>query len=149
MINMMENLKKLENALRENKELAEKFEAELKRIAREKDAANDGEAYAKAAQAVGFDITVADLEKASAETQELDVEEMEKGAGGWCWADYDCYTAFHHNTPEEKGTACWKDYDCKTVYHNSEVGKEFEDFIDGEKELFESMGEDVKRDLGL
>ena len=119
---MIDNLKKLEKALRENKELAAKFEAELRRIAREKDAANDGEAFGKAARAVGFDITVADLEKASAEIQELDAEEIEKGAGGWCWADYDCYTAWHHDTENYPGTACWSDFDCKTAFHNSEVG---------------------------
>ena len=119
MIKMIENLKKFENALKEDKELAAKFESEILRIAREKDAANDGEAFVKAAKAVGFDISVADLEKATAETQELDAEEIEKGTGGWCWADYDCYTAFFHDTPNEEGNACWWDYDCKTV-HNPE-----------------------------
>ena len=149
MIKMIENVKKLEKALRENQELAAKFEAELRRIAKEKDAANDGEAFVKAAKAVGFDITVTDLEKASAETQELDAEEMEKGAGGWCWADYDCYTALHHNTPDEKGTACWSDYDCKTVYHNSEVVEEVKDFGETVEDVFTNMGEDIAHDLGL
>ena len=116
---MIDNLKKLEIALKENKELAAKFEAEILRIAKEKDAANDGEAVVKAAKAVGFDISIADLEKAQAETQELDPEEIESSAGGWCWADYDCYTAFFHDTPNEEGNACWWDYDCKTV-HNPE-----------------------------
>ena len=110
---MLENVKKLEKALQEDKELAAKFEEELQRIAQEKDAANDGEAIVKAAKAVGFEITVADLEKASAETQEIDPEELEKSAGGsWCFASYDCYTAWHHDGPEEKDTVCAFDYSC-------------------------------------
>ena len=76
MIKMIEDVKKLEQALKVDKELAAKFEAELKRIAQEKDAANDGEAFVKAAKAVGFDISIADLEKVKAETQELDPEEI-------------------------------------------------------------------------
>ena len=122
MIKMIENAKKLEKALKEDKELAAKFEAELRRIVQEKDAANDGEAFVKAAKAVGFDMTVADLEKATAETQELDPEEIGNSAGGsWCYVDYDCYTAFRHNGPNEEGNPCWSDYDCKTVYHNPEA----------------------------
>ena len=116
MIKMIEDVKKLETALKEDKELAAKFEAELRRIAQEKDVANDGEAFVKAAKAVGFEITVADLEKATAETQELDPEEIETSAGGWCFADYDCYTAFHHDTPKEEGTACWSEYECRVLY---------------------------------
>ena len=123
---MIENLKKLEKALKEDKELAAKFEAEILRIAREKDVANDGEAFVKAAKAVGFDISIADLEKAKAETQELAPEEIEKSAGGWCWGSYDCYTAWHHDTPNEKGTACLADYDCISINKNSK----FEEIID-------------------
>ena len=112
MIKMTENVKKLEKTLKEDKELAAKFEAELQRITKEKDAANDGEALVKAAKAVGFDISIADLEKAQAETQEIDSEEIEKIAGGSCWIANDCYTAFLHDTPDKEGYACWEDYGC-------------------------------------
>ena len=116
---MLENVKKLENVLKEDKELAAKFEAELRRIAQEKNVANDGEAIVKAAKAVGFDISIADLEKVKAETQELDPEEIEKSAGGsWCFASYDCYTAWHHDGPDEKGTDCLLDYDCMAYWEN-------------------------------
>ena len=114
MIKMIEDVKKLEKALKEDKELAAKFEAELRRIAREKDAANDGEAFVKAARAVGFDISMADLEKLKAETQEIAPEEIEKIAGGSCWFAHDCFTAFLHDTPDEEGYACWEDYGCMT-----------------------------------
>ena len=118
---MIENLKKLENALKEDKELAAKFEAELKRIAQEKDAANDGEAFVKAAKAVGFEITVADLENASAETQELDPEELGHSAGGWCFANHDCYTAWYHDGPDEEGTDCFSNHDCIKLSENPAI----------------------------
>ena len=49
---MTENVRQFEKALRESEELRKKFEAEFKRIAEEKSAGNDCEAYVKAAQAV-------------------------------------------------------------------------------------------------
>ena len=113
---MIENVKKLERALREDRELAKKFEEELKRIAEEQSAGAKVEALAKAARTLGFDVTVSDLEKAQAETQELDPEELDNSVGGWCFADYDCYTAYHHDTPNEQGTDCFKDHDCALVF---------------------------------
>ena len=79
---MTENLRKIEAALRGDKALAEEFKAELKRLVEEKSIANKGEAAVKAAQEVGFDVTLADLEKVKAAAQELDPEEMSKVAGG-------------------------------------------------------------------
>ena len=87
---MTENVRKFEKALRESEELQHRLAQELKKIAEENSAESDAEAMAKAAQALGYDFTVADMEKANAETQELDVEEMEQAAGGVCFADYDC-----------------------------------------------------------
>ena len=114
---MTENVREFEKALREREELRKKFEAEFKRIAEEKSAESDAEAIAKAAQALGYDFTVADMEKAQAEIQELDPEEMGKAAGGWtegswCFADYACYIAWHHDTPDQQGFACFTDYNC-------------------------------------
>ena len=115
---MIENWKKFEQAIRDDKELAQRYEEELKRIATEKSAGSDDEGFAKAAQALGFDVTVSDIEKARAETQELDPEELDKAAGGWCWGSYDCYTAWHHDTPDEDGTACFKDHECLLIYRD-------------------------------
>ena len=132
---MTENVREFEKALREREELRKKFEAEFKRIAEEKSAESDAEAIAKAAQALGYDFTVADMEKAQAEIQELDPEEMGKAAGGWtegswCFADYACYTAWNHDSPDQPGSACLKDYDCISVYHNSKIdGDEYKRFL--------------------
>ena len=132
---MTENVRKFEKALRESEELQRRLSKELKKIAEERSASNDAEAMAKAAQALGYDFTVADMEKANAETQELDPEEMEQAAGGWCFADYDCYTAWNHDSPDQQGSACFSDYDCITLFHDSKVDeliKKAEEFLNSE-----------------
>lgn len=127
---MTENVRKFEKDLRGNEKLQKKLFEELAKIAKEKSAESDAEAMAKAAHALGYDFTVADMEKANAKTQELDPEEMEQAAGGWCFADYDCYTAWNHDSPDQPGSACLKDYDCISVYHNSKIdGDEYKRFL--------------------
>ena len=118
---MTENVRTFEKALRESEELQHRLVQELKKIAEEKSAESDAEAMAKAAQALGYDFTVADMEKAHAETQELDPGEMEQAAGGWCFADYDCYTAWNHDSPDQQGSACFSDYGCITLFHDSKI----------------------------
>ena len=118
---MTENVRTFEKALRESEELQHRLAQELKKIAEENSAESDAEAMAKAAQALGYDFTVADMEKANAEAQELAPEEMEQAAGGWCFADYDCYTAWNHDSPDQQGSACFSDYDCITLFHDSKV----------------------------
>ena len=144
---MTENVRKFEKALRESGELRRRLAEELKKIAGEGSASNDAEAMAAAARALGYDFTVADMEKANAEAQELDPEEMELAAGGWCFADYDCYTAWNHDTPDQKGTACFSDYECMTAYHESfavdalygTFVKPVEDIYDALKNLIDSF----------
>ena len=132
---MTENVRTFEKALWESEELQHRLAQELKKIAEERSASNDAEAMAKAAQALGYDFTVADMEKANAEAQELAPEEMEQAAGGWCFADYDCYTAWNHDSPDQQGSACFSDYDCITLFHDSKVDeliKKAEEFINSE-----------------
>ena len=118
---MIENVRKFEKDLRGNEKLQKKLFEELAKIAKEKSAESDAEAMAKAAHALGYDFTVADMEKANAEAQELAPEEMEQAAGGWCFADYDCYTAWNHDSPDQQGSACFSDYGCITLFHDSKV----------------------------
>lgn len=118
---MTENVRKFEKDLRGNEKLQKKLFEELAKIAKEKSAESDAEAMAKAAHALGYDFTVADMEKANAEAQELAPEEMEQAAGGWCFADYDCYTAWNHDSPDQQGSACFSDYGCITLFHDSKV----------------------------
>ena len=142
---MTENVRKFEKALREDEELRARFAAEFKRIAEEKSALNDIEAYVKAAKALGFELSLTEAEKASAETQELDPEEMEQAAGGWCFADYDCYTAWNHDSPDQPGSACLKDYDCVSVYHNSKiVDYEYKKFVEPVVNIVDRFKELIK-----
>ena len=142
---MIENVRKFEKDLRGNEELQKKLFMELAKIAKEKSVESDAEAMAKAAQTLGYDFTVADMEKAHAETQELDPEEMEHAAGGWCFADYDCYTAWNHDSPDQPGSACLKDYDCVSAYHNSKiVDYEYKKFVEPVVNIYERMNELIK-----
>ena len=96
-----ENILALEAALKENKELFEKFIAAKKRIVENKEADSDSEMMVKAAAEIGFTLTVAEVERVIAETQELSDEDLAKVAGGefhlenWCWLDYNCGTFYH------------------------------------------------------
>ena len=90
---MIENLKKFKQALRENREMADQFTEELKRIAEEKSVGSDAEGFVRAAHTLGFDFTLADVEKAKAEVQDLDPDELNQVAGGtdsWCVFDFAC-----------------------------------------------------------
>ena len=78
-----ENILAFEAALKENKELREKYEAAQKRIIENKEAESDGEVLVKAAAEVGFTLTLEELERAMAQYQELNDEELEDVAGGW------------------------------------------------------------------
>ena len=142
---MTENVRKFEKDLRGNEKLQKKLFEELAKIAKEKSAESDAEAMAKAAHALGYDFTVADMEKANAETQELDSEEMEQAAGGWCFADYDCYTAWNHDSPDQPGSACLKDYDCVSAYHNSKiVDYEYKKFVEPVVNIVDRFKELIK-----
>ena len=142
---MTENVRKFEKDMRKSEELRKKLLAELKKIAEEKSAESDAEAMAKAARALGYDFTVADMEKANAEAQELDPEEMEQAAGGWCFADYDCYTAWNHDSPEQQGTACLKDYGCVSVYHDSKIGDYlYKKYVDPVEDIYKKVKEIIK-----
>ena len=142
---MIENVRKFEADLRGNEELQKKLYEELVKIAKEKNAESDAEAMAKAAQTLGYDFTVADMEKAHAEARELDPEEIEQAAGGWCFADYDCYTAWNHDSPDQPGSACLKDYDCVSAYHNSKIGDYlYKKYVDPVEDIYKKVKEIIK-----
>jgi predicted ribosomally synthesized peptide with nif11-like leader len=83
-----ENMIAFELALKESKELREKFVAAQKRIAENKEASNDVELLVKAAAEVGHTLTVAEIERAIAQAQEINDEDLAKVAGGnWINAD--------------------------------------------------------------
>ncbi len=118
-----EEIKRLEADMASNKELNEKFNKTVDRIAGEKTAQSDGELFAKAAQELGYSVTAADFEKLDAEREEVNTDELEQVAagydrkaaavgGGWCLANYYCEYAWNREQ-DEKG----HDKSCITAWH--------------------------------
>ena len=96
-MNKSENILAFEAALKENKELFEKFTAAKKRITENKEASGNSEMLVKAAAEIGFTLTMEELERAFAQNQELSDEELDQvsgGQGGWCWKDYGCVIVY-------------------------------------------------------
>ena len=117
-----ENILAFEAAMKENKELHEKYEAALKRIVENREAANDGEALVKAAAEVGFTVTMAELERSVAQNQELSDDDLEMVSGGCdcndhrgeCFFDYSCTLTFKHGSTC-KTDECFYDYRCNQI----------------------------------
>lgn len=76
------NLEAFEAALKESRELQEKFAVAQKRIFENNEVNGNAEAVVKAASEIGFTLTVAEVERSIAEMQELNEEDLEKIAGG-------------------------------------------------------------------
>ena len=118
-----------EAALKDSKELQEKFIAAQKRIIENKEAASDGEVIVKAAAEIGFTLTIEELERALAQAEELNEEELGNVSGGaataeaLCLYDYYCYTAYNHDNDGKKDRPCWSDYYC-VIISNYEEGYE-------------------------
>ena len=78
----LNELKRLENDLKSSEDLRKNLDEAVRRIAAEGKAQNDGEIMVAAAKELGYDITIAALEQARAETEALDPEELQAVAGG-------------------------------------------------------------------
>ena len=137
-----EELQRLERDLKEQPELREKLEAEIKRIAETKEAESDGEAMVKAAAALGYTITLEELERATADLEKLDDDELD-AAGGmnpadesyreqaerrakingrdeygnytYCGGAWHCYAAMMHTETVVRNVRCWTDYRCAMI----------------------------------
>ena len=116
-----EEMKRLEADMASDKELYEKFNKTVDRLAGEKTAQSDGELFAKAAQELGYNITAADFEKLDAEKEEVSADELKQVAGGYydkdnqCSKDYFCKCIYHDDTraEDEHGHSTW----CITAWH--------------------------------
>ena len=77
-----EEMLRLEHDLNGQPELREKLDAEIGRIAKTGEAECDGEAMVKAAAALGYTITLEELERAAADLEKLDDDELDATGGG-------------------------------------------------------------------
>ena len=132
-MNKTPEMARMEADLAASEALREKFNAVMKRIAEAGEAKSDGELFEKACAELGYQITAAELERLSAENEEISPDEMEQTAGGktedsdghdeWCLTAWHCYTVTLH-TKANKGNekvACWSDYLCALVSVKSSV----------------------------
>ena len=100
--------------------LRESFDAAVKRIAEAGEATSDGDALVKAAAELGYNLSMGELERLYADSQELSDEELDAISGGRdciCLADYYCFTLLRHNNEtdpynRQEKLACWSDYKC-------------------------------------
>lgn len=137
---MTEELKRFEMDIRSNPELTEKLYQLLAEMGKSCEPKSDSEAVSIAAARLGYTFSAAELERASAEAQELDAEELNQVSGGdsddmcgtdwWCALLYrsdnederghdlicavgwHCMTAFMHTESDNRGAACWSHYRC-------------------------------------
>ena len=126
-------IQRLERDLNERPELKEKLDAEFKRIAEAKEAKNDGEAMVKAAASLGYTITVEELDRAAADLEKLDDDELEAAGGdkmmdeegrdGTCTLSWHCFTVLKHTEVKATNVACWEDYTCAAVYKDDMLTK--------------------------
>lgn len=132
-----EEMLRLERELNGQPELREKLNAEMKRIAEAGEAVCDGVAMVKAAAALGYDVTLEELERAAADLEKLDDSELEAAGGKaansdkrkivkdgqghetWCLGNWHCYAVMLHAETDSEEAACWKNYDCLFVQKNT------------------------------
>ena len=125
-----EELLRLERDMNEQPELREKLDAEIKCITDAGEASCDGEAMVKAAAALGYPITLEELERTTADLEKLDDDELEASGGNaftrkkkedeyghteGCVVTWHCYAAFLHTETKSTDVACWKDHRCVVV----------------------------------
>ena len=128
-----EEMLRLERDLNGQPELREKLDAESKRIAEAGEAKYDGEAMVKAAAALGYTITLEELDRAIADLEKMDDDELdaagcvdiqdETGHTKWCIKSWYCFTVMQHSDTESKEVACWSDYVCVYMYEDDLTSK--------------------------
>ena len=123
---------RLRNDLISDKEFAAKFDALSKEVIDSGECKCDGDVVAKAAQKLGYDISVPDIERMQASVEELNPEELEQLAAGekgdmYCGKDYDCMLMYHQQKEDGYGhnEICVTAWHCLTAFlHTETKGKE-------------------------
>ena len=71
--------------------------------------------------------SMAELERAFAQTQELNDDELNRVTGGQgidpdslCWKDYYCFAVLRHDDDGKTDRPCWSDYTCVVTYNVEE-----------------------------
>ena len=106
----LNELKRLESDMKASEELRKNLDEAVRRIAAEGKAQSDGEVMVAAAKELGYDITIAALEQARAESEALDPEALKSVAGGM--GDYDCEGNNYMDNPscDDNNYMCFANY---------------------------------------
>ena len=129
-MNKTPEMMRMETDLAASETLREKYEATMKRIAEAGEAKSDGEVFEKAAAELGYQVTAAELERLSAENEEISPDEMKQAAGGkedsdghdeFCVTLWHCFTITCHTKANKSNedVACWSDYNCVVLNHHT------------------------------
>lgn len=127
----MDELNRFEKDLRDSEELQKKLDETIKRIVEEGAATSDGEVMVAATKELGYDISIAALEKAKAANEELDLKELEQVAGGDknpifdCAKDYHCLTLYKETVLDDNDghfAMCVATWHCFSVLIHTEGG---------------------------
>ncbi|MCR4687963.1 MAG: bacteriocin [Saccharofermentans sp.] len=125
---MPDKIKVIMDKFKADPELAKKYGEEVKKLAESKAASSDGELVCMAIKNVtGEEISIAEIERFTADKQELSEEELEKVSGGdteirtddshehFCWHDYACFAAYRHRDEIDVLDACFHDWTCAVL----------------------------------
>lgn len=126
-----DELKRFEADLAASDELRAKFDEACKSIVESGSAGSDGEVLSKAAGELGYAVNVADFERAVADAQETDDEELSEVVGGvgfmpvsksredehghdvGCLIGWHCYVTMLHTATNSTQVRCLKNYVCE------------------------------------
>lgn len=107
-----EKIINFEEALKKDEAKQKAYEDAAKKLSKDKSIKSNGELMSKVAKELGYDISVEECERLFAEKQEMDDDELEKVAGGWCTFSHGCHYVISHSDKVDTSEDCWKEYIC-------------------------------------
>ncbi len=129
-----DEMKRFDSDMNNKEELITRFEEICEKLSKEMKGcgASETELMAKAANELGYQITVEDLERNIADRETLDPEELaivsggadfdgedEKGHDAWCVTLWHCHTVTLHTEHENnRKVACWSNHRCFCDYYS-------------------------------
>lgn len=121
-MNSKNELERFRDDLAKDEALRIKLDETVSRIAASDNTKSDSELFCAAAKELGYEFSVAALERSAAANEELDPDELASAAGGAggeesCWFDYKCNINWRQSLEDEHGhaTYCLIGWHCETI----------------------------------
>ena len=111
-------LKEFDKALAKDEQLKKTFLETCQKIADAGEASSDGEVVKKAAEEMGYQLSLEEIEREAASGEELNDDELEQVTGGagclenLCIVMLNCYVTMLHTDLDGKNSPCYSDYRC-------------------------------------